>query len=351
MKKVLSKLRRNKQPEEPAARITTDTLAEHREKVLAGGRRFKYPVQYARHKLVINAIIIGVAALALLIGAGWWFLYQGQNTSDFMYRVTRVAPVPVASIDGQAVRYSDYLMKYRGQLHYKTAIEQVDISSEGGQRELDYIKNRAMADAVADAYAQKLAKELDITVTEAELEAFLLQQRQAGESEITEAKHAMVISDYYGWSIDEYRQVIKQKLLRQKVAFAIDDTAKKLSEDIEKQVASGTTDLAAIAGALNTSAENTLTYWPPTWVSKNNQDGGLAKAAAQLTVGQVSKPIKTSAGNGYYIVKLVEAADDQVNYEYIQIPLNEFTMQLAAIEKDGKLKEFIAIPEIPVAKN
>lgn len=350
MKKVLSKLRRTKQPEEPAGRITTDTLAEHREKVLAGGRRFKYPVQYARHKLVINAVIIGVVAILILIGAGWWFLYQGQNTSDFMYRVTRVAPVSVATIDGQAVRYSDYLMKYRGQLHYKTAIEQVDVSSEDGQRELDYIKNRAMADAVADAYAQKLAKGLDIVVTEAELEAFLLQQRQAGESEITEAKQAMVISDYYGWSIDEYRQVIKQKLLRQKVALAIDDTAKKLSEDLEKQVAGGVTDLVAIATGVNATAPNTVMYWPPTWVSKSNQDGGLAKAAAKLTNGQVSKPIKTSAGDGYYIVKLIESTDDQVNYEYIHVPLNEFKKQLAAIEKDGKLKEFISIPELPVAK-
>jgi uncharacterized membrane protein YqiK len=134
MKKTLSKLGlKKKQPEQPAGRITTDTLAEHRQQVLAGGRKFKYPVQYARHKLVMNAVIIVVAAIIILIGAGYYLLYQAQNTSDFMYRVTKVAPVPVAEVDGQSVRYSEYLMKFRSNLHYLTEKEQVDITTEDGQ--------------------------------------------------------------------------------------------------------------------------------------------------------------------------------------------------------------------------
>ena len=85
MKKLLSKLpsRKKAQLQEPEGRITNDTLAEHREKVLAGGRKFKYPVQYARHRLVRNTIIISVSALVLLMGLGWYTLYQAQNTSEF----------------------------------------------------------------------------------------------------------------------------------------------------------------------------------------------------------------------------------------------------------------------------
>src|SRR5690606_38199933 len=96
MKKALSKIRRRK-TEEPSvsSRITAETIAEHREKVLAGGRRFKYPVQYVRHRLVINAVIVSVIAIIALTMVGWWQLYQVQNTGDFMYRVTRVLPLPV----------------------------------------------------------------------------------------------------------------------------------------------------------------------------------------------------------------------------------------------------------------
>ena len=48
-----------------------ETVAEHRERILAGGRKFKYPVQYARHRLVINAILVTLAALVLLAVIGW----------------------------------------------------------------------------------------------------------------------------------------------------------------------------------------------------------------------------------------------------------------------------------------
>ena len=46
--------------DESASRITNETVAEHREKVLAGGRKFKYPLQYQRHKLIVNTLIIGI---------------------------------------------------------------------------------------------------------------------------------------------------------------------------------------------------------------------------------------------------------------------------------------------------
>lgn len=87
MKKLVSKLRK-KQPQEPAGRITTDTLAEHgnASRSLAGGRKFKYPVQYQRHKLVINALVIGAVALILLIALGW-FLFYLFIVCLFVYKV------------------------------------------------------------------------------------------------------------------------------------------------------------------------------------------------------------------------------------------------------------------------
>ena len=345
MKKLVSKLRRNKQPQEPAGRITTDTLAEHREKVLAGGRKFKYPVQYARHRLVFNAIIIAVAAIALVIGVGGWLLYQGQNTSDLMYRVTKVVPVPVAVIDGQQVRYSDYLMKYRSQVHYLVGKEQIDITSDDGVHQLNFIKGQAMDDAVADAYATKLAKELDVEVTNAELEAFLKQQRQSDDGEVSEATYNAVILEYYGWSPSEYYQAMKTKLLRQKVSYAVDTDADKLSKAVESSIAAGNTDLSTVANTINGSSAK-VTYWPAAWVPKTNQDGGLAVAAAGLQKGQVSKAIKSSTGDGFYYVKLVDSNDTQVQYEYIQVPLTIFEAKLAEARDGNKLTTYITIPEL-----
>ena len=345
MKKLLAKVRGKKQPQEPQGRITTDTLAEHREKVLAGGRKFKYPVQYQRHRLVINTIIIAAAAIVIFIGLMWYLLYQAQNSSEFMYRVTKVVPVPVAIVDGEPVAYSDYLMQLRSNTHYLTEKEQVDIDTEDGKRQLEYVKSQSMHDAIADAYAVKLARENSISVTDAELETFLKQQRRSTDgSEITEATYNSVIQDYYGWSPDEYREAMKSKLLRQKVSFAVDQKAQTTAKTIEDKVKGGAKDLKKLADELKAGAAGTVQYTPGAWVPKTNRDGGLAAAAANLKKGEISPTaIKTTSGDGYYYVQLLESNETQVRYAYIHVPLTAFNNQLLNIETDGKLTKFIKV--------
>jgi len=345
MKNLVKKVRDRKLPKEPQGRITTDTLAEHRERVLAGGRKFKYPVQYARHKLVINAIIIGVVAIIVFIALGWYMLYPAQNTSDFMYRVTRVVPVPVASVDGSPVRYSDYLMKYRSAAHYLIEKERIDVKTEDGKRQLGLVKAQALNDAVADTYATKLAKELNLEVTDADLEVYLKQQRLSDDGEVSESTYNSVIKDYYGWSPDEYRHAMKSKLLRQMVAYAIDTKAEQRSKDVESKISSGQTDLKAIATTLNTETEGSAEYWAAAWVPKTNQDGGLAATAAKLQKGQISKAVKSTTTTGYNFVKLDDVSSDQVQYEYLRLPLAEFAKRFKDIETSGKLTIYISVED------
>lgn len=345
MKKLLNKIRRKSEDDQPSGRITTETIAEHRERILAGGRRFKYPVQYARHRLVFNAIMIGIAVIVLMIAFFWWQLYLAQNTSDFMYRVTKVVPLPVASVDGQQVRYSDYLMKYRSSIHYLEEKEQVNLSTEDGQRQSDFVKQQAMQDAVADAYAIKLAKERDITVTDAELEAFLKLQRSSSDGAVSESTYEAVILDYYGWSPDEYRHAMHNKLLRQKVAFTVDTPAETTANAVATAVSTNA-DLKAVADSINATATDKVVYGSLGWVPRNNQDGGLATTAAALQKGAVSTAVKSTTGDGYYFVKLIDSNDTQVNYEYIHIPLTVFARQITTIQDEGKVREFITVPDV-----
>lgn len=349
MKKFLPKVGGKKPPQEPQGRITTDTLAEHRERVLAGGRKFKYPVQYQRHKLVINTIIIAVVAVLVMVTLVWYLLYQAQNTSNFIYRVTKVIPAPVASIDNENVRYSDYLMKYRGAAHYLLSVQRIDDSSDDGQRQLQDIKRGELNNAIADAYAVKLGRELKVSVSDAELESYLIQQRQTGEGEVSEATYRTVIRDYYDWSFDEYIEVMKSKLLRKKVSYAIDVVAETTADSISSEInGKNNPDLKALADKVNADNPESVVYFPATWVPRTNQDHGLAEAAAKLKKGQVSEPITTASlsGEGYYFVKLVDSNDTSIRYEYIFVSLNEFTKRLDKAEKDGKLKTYITIGNV-----
>lgn len=347
MKKLLNKIPRpGKKAVPDSTRITTETIAEHRERILAGGRRFKYPVQYARHRLVFNAIIITIATLIVLVGVGIWQLYSVQNTSDFMYRVTRVLPVPVAKIDGEPVLYSDYLMKYRSSIHYLESKERVNLKTEDGKRQSDFVKSQAMDDSLADAYATKLAKENHVTVSDAELQTFLKQQRNSTDGEVSEATYDAVILDYYGWSPEEYAHAMQTKLLRQKVAFAVDTDADAVSKTVGETIAAGNTDLKSVTEAVNKTAKVQVVYGALGFVPKTNQDGGLAAAAAKLQKGQISSVIKSTTGEGYYYIKLLDINDTQVNYEYVHIPLTAFTKKLQAVKDQKKVKEYITIPEV-----
>lgn len=342
MKKLLAKLRK-KENDAASSRITNETVAEHRERILAGGRKFKYPLQYARHRLVFNAIIISIVAVIAIIAIGYWQLYSAQNTGVFMYRVARVVPVPVASVDGQPVSYGDYLMRYRGAIHFLEQQEEVSFKSEDGQRQLEYYKQQELQNAIVEAYAQKLANSMDITVSDVELEATLKAQRQSSNGEISQQTQEASILSSFGWSPEEYRQLVKSALLLQKVSYAIDDNAKKISDDIAAQVSADGANLQAIADATSKSTGTQVAYGASGLVLKTNQDHGLAIEASKLERGKVSGAIKSTTGDGYYFVRLLDSNDTQVSYEYIQVPLSEMTKRIDSLEKNKKIVRYISI--------
>ncbi len=336
MKKLLSKFK--KKPDEPVkSRITSDTVAEHREKILAGGRRFKYPIQYAKHKLVINASIISAVALIILAIIGYFQLYSAQNTSEFMYRVTRVLPLPVAVVDGKSVLYSDYLMKYRSSIHYLEQKEQINLKTDDGKRQVEYIKQQSMDKSIADAYAAKLAAGLGVKVTDSEVMDFINKQRQSSDGEISEKTYEAVILDYYNWSFDEYKLVTKNNIIRQKVMYAIDKDALKSINAINDTVRSDPkTVLSDLVKKLSSDQNKKITFGNSGWVPKNNQDGGLATAASSLEKDKLSDIIQSTTGDGYYIVRLLDINDSQVKYEYVHVSLTTFQDQLDALLKDSK---------------
>jgi hypothetical protein len=343
MKKLLLKMRKNTEKTIPS-RITNETVAEHRERILAGGRRFKYPMQYARHRLVFTTIIITLVAFLVIILAGWWQLYSVQNTGTFFYRVTRVLPLPVASVDGEAVKYSDYLMYYNSSAHYLKQSEQVNLTSKDGQRQNDHIKRKSMDIAIANAYAQKLARELNINVTQERIDQVTDDDRNTSTGRISQETYDASALNILGWTPSEYRHDTKNRLIRQDVAYAIDATAKKQQEKATQLIQQDkNVDFDLLAKTLGGEGDAKVTAAVSGTVPRTNQDGGLTTTALSLEKGGISSPIRTSAGDGYYMVKLLEKTETQVSYAYVRIPLTEFNSRLEKLKKDNKIKEYIGI--------
>lgn len=344
MKKYLKKkLSRNKQTEaEQSSRITNETVAEHRERILAGGRKFKYPVQYSRHKLIINSVIIGLVTIILLVSVGWWQLYLAQNTTKFMYRVTQLIPVPIASVDGTLVRYSDYLKKYRSSVHFLQQQKAINIRTDDGKRQIEFIKRREFDGVLKDGLVAKFSKENNVSVSGQDVDAFIKNELDAKRVSL-DAYERTVLNNFYDWSLDEYKGVVKNELLKRKVSFAIDAKARDKSSRLKQSLTSGT-DFAELAKTESDDMATKANGGAIGAIPVTNQDAnGVIKTALALQPGQVSDVIEGT--DGYYIIKLVAKNDTTVDYSQIKISLTELNTRYETIKKQNKIDEFINVPE------
>ena len=336
-KKILKK---SNTQETQVAKITNTTLEEQRKEILNKGKKFKYPVQYSKNRLVGNALIIALVILITGSGLLWYQLSKAQNTGEFIYRFTTVIPFPVANVDGENALYRDYLMEYRANMQIANA-KKDEIESANNVKALSVLnKNKAMKNAIANAYAQKKAREMGISVSEKEIDEAFDAQRKTQNTELTESALYKIAADNYGLSPSEYRRMfIELPLLRRKVTAEIDKNAATTRDEVVKYLNDNSNDFSKAAEQFGDKIE----YNKPGKVRKTNIDGGRSKVASQLNVGEVSKPFISNAGDGYYIVKLIEKSDNEISYESIKIKFTEFNSQLEKLEKEGKVKKYIKV--------
>jgi hypothetical protein len=339
-------LKRKSEPgqssDDTASRITNETVAEHREKVLAGGRKFKYPLQYQRHKLVINTIIIAVTALVLLTVLGWYLLYVAQDTSKLIYRITQLIPARVATVDGEPVSYSEYLMRYRSSIFYMQKQDAINLSTADGKRQAAYYQRQELTNAERSAYVTKLAHEQKVTVTDKEVDDFIKKDIDARSVSLN-AYEKTVLNSYYDWSLDEYRGIVRSELLKRKVSFAVDSEARNKANNLASRVAAGE-DFATLAKD-NSDDEITKTNGGDSGALPTDSldADGLIAAAQKLEKDQVSGLIQ--GVDSYYIIKLISKSSDSVEYRVIKIKLTVFDNKFSSLKEQGKIKEYISVAQ------
>ena len=329
--------------EQPSSmRITNETVAEHRERILAGGRKFKYPLQTPKHRIVLVTVLLVVLAVAAFFGIFTWSLYAAQNTSQFTQRLTQVLPYPVASVDGKQVRFSDYLLELRSALHYLSTKENVNFNSEDGKRQLEYQKRLALNKAIENAYVEKVASVQKITVTDKEVDNFVQQEINSNQLGVSEQVFRQVIRDYYDWSFDEYKSSVKSQLLRKKVVARLDVDGRNRAQSALRDVLGGK-DFAEEVKAVSDDPLKANGGDVGT-ISKNTDDpNGLIAAAKALQPGQVSQVIE--GVDGFYIVKLIESKDNTIHFMKLFIAYTTFDKQFAQLKKDGKIQEYVKVVE------
>ena len=319
-----------------------EKVEERREEVLAKGRKFKYPLQWTKHRVVINTILIALILLALIIAGIWIGLYKLGMTNDLLFRVTEVVPLPVATVDGEDARFSDYLMFYRSSM---TSIERQSSNqyNEGSIEDLiaEY-KRTALTDAEKYTYAAKLAKEQNIEVTPEEVNTEFQRHLKIGGVDRSEEGFIKIIKDNFGLDKTEYDRMLYLTLLKSKVEQAIDTNANNTVKQVEAILAESDNDYAKVAEELG----DKISYQETDGLVDNkNIDGGRASEAMKLEPGESSGKFISINGDGYYFVKLIKKTDTEVDFVSIRVPFTEFDKRFNVLKDNNQISEFITIKE------
>lgn len=245
MKKITNKLAklRRQQPQEPTPtsvpRITTDTVAEQREAILGSARKYIYPLQHSKHRILYISIAVLVIALITFFAYCTLTLYRLNGSSTFLYRVSQVIPFPVAKAGANYVSYEDYLFELRHYTHYYENQQKLDFSSKEGNEQLVAFRKQALDKVVNDAFIKQLAGKYRINVTEAEIDEQIAVVRNQNRLGSDDQVFEDVLNDYWGWSVNDFRRSLRSQILTQKVVATLDTTTNDKAKEALAQLNAG----------------------------------------------------------------------------------------------------------------
>lgn len=342
MKKRLSKLRRKKTtpPAESAGRVTNDTVAVHREEILKGARKYIYPLQHTKHRLVTISvtlfIIVAIGFFSYCIVA----LYKIKSTSDFLYKVTKVVPFPVARIGSDFVAYENYLFEIKHYTHYYETQQSLDFETEAGHQQLAEFKKRALEKVINDAYIKEIAKSKNITVSDRELEDAIAVVRNQNRLGSSDKEFEAVLKDFWGWSANDFKRSLRQQILTQKVVSALDTNAHDRANAALAQLKNGK-DFAALAKEISDDTGTKETGGEYGFlIDQTNRDISpkTIDALFKLQPGQYSEVV--DMGYGLEIVKNLEVKGGKIRAAHILINFKDINNYLNDIKDQKKTRAY-----------
>lgn len=329
------------QAAENAPRITNETVAEHREAVLKGARKYILPLQHSKHQIVIITTSLFVIAVVGFFAYTTLALYKFQQTSTFLYRVTQVVPFPVARSGGDFVMYENYLFELRHYMHYYESQQKLNFNDENGKQQLDAFKAQARQKVVDDALVHDLAKANSVSVSDKEVTDqinLVRNQNRLGENdEVFED----VLNDYWGWNVNDFRRSLKQQLLARKLVAKLDTETTTRANAALAELGGGA-DFAAIAKKYSDDAptkDNGGEYGSQ--IDRTNRDlsAQTVDALFKLQPGQTSGIINT--GYTLEIVKNIETTGDRVRGAHITFTFKDINTYLDPLKETQKTSLYI----------
>jgi len=329
----------SKKEEEPPTledvpRITNETIAVHREEVLKGARKYIYPLQHSKHRIIMLTTWILVAAVGAFLIYSVAALYKFNQHNTFLYRTTQVVPFPVARIDDNFIAYENYLFELRHYIHYYR--NQLNLNFD-----LNSFRKQALNEVVNNAYVKMLAKQNGVRVSDKEVNERIAEVRNQNRLGSNDKVFSDVLRDYWGWTVSDFKRSLKNEILAEKVVAKLDKADTERANQALFKVKNGV-DFATVAAEMSNEPNakvNGGDYGFPVTKTNPNVPPQVVSALFKLQPGQVSNVINT--GTTLEIVKNVQVNGDSITAKHIVINLKDISEYTKQLKKEKPVHVFI----------
>lgn len=331
-------------------------VKREKEKALKKAQKFVYPVGATRKRIAYISSIIFVLFVVLFTSISASLVYIFKDDSEFTYQINRIIPFPIGLVGSNLVTYEEYLFEYRDDEHFLREHGEYDPSSAEFESQLEKLKKTAYKRVFANALAENIAKEKNITIDDKELEARLIslkaqakgssdevQPESSTENNTSNPRFDEIIMQYYGWTSSDLERDLRIQLLKSKLTPLIDTKTAEEAEALAKQALDSPKSFANLAkeysddkntaskgGKIGTINSTNKHLYPTDFVNKANN----------LKVGQVSDVITTDYG--LHIIKRDGTKDKQPSISHI---LFQFRLPNEVLEEmvkdDNSVRRFI----------
>jgi parvulin-like peptidyl-prolyl isomerase len=323
-------------------RITNETVAEHREEVLASARKYIYPLQHSKGRIIKISTSLLAAAIIIFFAYCGLALYKFHTTSTFVYEVTRVLPFPVAKAGSNFVAYENYLFELRHLVHYYEIQQKEDLHGKDKQH-LEALQKESLQKVTDDAYVKQLAAKNHISVSNREVNDQIALVKAQNRLGTNDQMLSDVLKQFWGWSVGDFRRELKTQLLAQKLLVHLDITTQARAQNALAELQGGK-DFAAVAAAVSDDSgtkANGGQYGDLIAKSNRNVPPQVVDALFKLQSGQTSGIINT--GYTLEIVRVLQIQGDKVQAAHISFKLQDISAYLKPLQDKHKPKHFIHV--------
>jgi hypothetical protein len=307
-------LRKAEKEDASIPRITNDNVAEHREDVLSGARKYIYPLKHSKHRIVILSTSLFLVVVLVFSIFTVTSLYKFETNSAFMYQVTRVIPLPIARTGKTFISYENYLFELNHYIHYYENQQQLSFDTEAGQAQLASYKERTINKVIDDAYVKILAEEHGLSVDSVEIDEQIRIAKEQNRLGSSEDIFEDVLREYWDWSIGDFRRSLTTELLAQKVIRAEDTATEQRATEALARLTAGE-DFTALAAEYSDDIATKDTGGEFGSVNRSNRNVSQQTVDTLFKLGenQTSGVVIVPYGTGYAlaIIKNLGEQGDQ----------------------------------------